>query len=101
MHPLRLIGTAIPILPITSIATATGEGLVTDQHHIMRWKILFTDDNILNIDIVWSWMSFNQIHAGAEKYPNGPETIETDDTRAYGGGIYNDLKKVGEEDSSI
>jgi hypothetical protein len=72
----------------------SANGLVTDQHHIMRWKILFNDDNILNIEeIVWSWMSFNQIHTGAAKYPNGPGTTETDDTIAYGGGIYNDLKK--------
>lgn len=83
------------------LTTATGEGLVTDQHHIMRWKILFNDDNILNIDIVWNWMSFNQIHAGAAKYPNGPGTTATDDTIAYGGGIFNDLKKADEEDPSI
>ncbi|BHH83808.1 LamG-like jellyroll fold domain-containing protein [Desulforhopalus sp. 52FAK] len=83
------------------LTTATGEGLLTDQHHIMRWKVLFTNDNILNIDIVWNWMSFNQIHSGAAKYPNGPGTTATDDTIAYGGGIFNDLKKADEEDPSI
>lgn len=74
----------------------SADGLVTDQHHIMKWKQLVPDESILHLEsIVWNWMSFNQIHTGAAKYPNGPGTTETDDTIAYGGGIFNDLVKSG------
>ncbi|SLM28204.1 hypothetical protein MTBBW1_1280007 [Desulfamplus magnetovallimortis] len=78
------------------------DGLVTDQHHIMRWKLLFTDDAIVEIeDIVWNWMSFNQIHPGVGKYPSPGQSGETDDTIAYGGGIFNDLKKADEDDPYV
>jgi len=81
---------------------STADGLATDQHHIMKWKLLFTNSNIVEIeDIVWDWMSFNQIHTGAAKYPNGPGTTETDDTIAEGGGIYNDLVKSHTDDPSL
>ncbi|NCC25808.1 MAG: hypothetical protein EOM25_11555 [Deltaproteobacteria bacterium] len=81
----------------------SAHGLVTDQHHILKWKLLLTDDTILNIDdIVWDWMSFNQIHTGAAKYPKAPASnYPEDETIAYGGGIFNDLKKANEEDPSI
>lgn len=81
----------------------SAHGLVTDQHHIMKWKLLFTDDTILNIDdITWNWMSFNQIHTGAAKYPNGPvSNYPADDTIAYGGGIFNDMVKASDDDPSI
>lgn len=80
----------------------SANGMVTDQHHIMKWKQLFMDDNILNIDdITWDWMSFNQIHTGAAKYPFAPVSHEPDETIAYGGGIFNDLVKAHEDDSSI
>ncbi len=80
----------------------SADGLATDQHHIMRWKLLFTDDSILNIEnIVWDWMSFNQIHTGASKYPPPGEVGEPDDTIAYGGGIFNDLVKAHSVDPSV
>ena len=83
------------------LTTATGEGLVTDRHHIMKWKLLFTDDAILNIDIVWRWMSFNQIHQGAEKYPPPGQTGPEDDTIAEGGGIFNDCVPAPSDDPSL
>ena len=74
----------------------SADGLVTDQHHVMRWKLLFTDDSILNLEsIVWNWMSFNQIHTGASKYPPPGVPGDPDPTIAYGGGIFNDLVKSG------
>ena len=79
----------------------SADGMVTDQHHIMKWKILFADDTILNIeDIVWNWMSFNQIHTGASKYFPPGVSGDPDDTIAYGGGIFNDLVKSASDDSS-
>jgi hypothetical protein len=72
----------------------SADGLVTDQHHVMKWKLLLTDDSILNLEsIVWDWMSFNQIHTGASKYPPPGVAGDPDPTIAYGGGIFNDLKK--------
>jgi hypothetical protein len=81
----------------------TANGLVTDQHHILKWKLLLTDDTILNIDeITWDWMSFNQIHTGAAKYPNAPVSNDpADESIAYGGGIFNDLVKANEDDPAI
>ena len=74
----------------------SADGLVTDQHHIMKWKLLLTDDSILNLEtIVWNWMSFNQIHTGASKYPPPGVAGDPDPTIAYGGGIFNDLVKSG------
>jgi len=79
----------------------SADGMVTDQHHIMKWKLLFTDDTILNIEeIVWNWMSFNQIHTGASKYSPPGTSGNPDDTIAYGGGIFNDLVKSASDDSS-
>jgi len=73
----------------------SANGLVTDQRHIMRWKLLFNDDAIIKIDdIVWNWMSFNQIHTGAAKYPPPGQAGPPDETIAYGGGIFNDVVKA-------
>ncbi|THB80977.1 MAG: hypothetical protein D3926_04455 [Desulfobacteraceae bacterium] len=82
----------------------SADGLVTDQHHIMKWKLLIPDASILNIEsIVWNWMSFNQIHTGASKYPPPGVPGDPDPSIAYGGGIFNDLVKSGShpDDSSM
>lgn len=72
----------------------SADGLLNDHHHIMKWKILFPDSTILQIDtIVSNWMYFNQIHGGCNLYDGG--TCETGGSIAFSGGIFNDNVKAG------